>query len=180
MYIYWPEVKKKDGEALSYRFEGTIPTEGGNSEEALVVINARSSGNQLIIEGSMEVLLNTECSRCLKSFEHTLKADFNEVFIVLPGEVYHEDAKSLALEAANQLTVRGNYLYLDEYLRQVFLLFQNSKPLCREDCRGLCQICGVDHNVKSCECTGEHLADFRLRKLQELLPQQGLSRGGKD
>jgi uncharacterized protein len=28
------------------------------------------------------------------------------------------------------------------------------KPLCREDCRGLCPVCGGNRNVTACTCDG--------------------------
>jgi uncharacterized protein len=41
------------------------------------------------------------------------------------------------------------------------------KPLCREDCRGLCPRCGSDLNVSECGCVVEEV-DPRWRALQLL------------
>jgi len=41
------------------------------------------------------------------------------------------------------------------------------KPLCREDCRGLCPQCGADRNVSPCSCVVEFI-DPRWRALQVL------------
>ncbi len=42
------------------------------------------------------------------------------------------------------------------------------KPLCREACRGLCPVCGVNRNAESCSCAREE-GDPRLAALQGLL-----------
>jgi uncharacterized protein len=41
------------------------------------------------------------------------------------------------------------------------------KPLCRDDCRGLCPVCGIDRNRHSCRCTREW-EDPRLAALKQL------------
>ena len=40
--------------------------------------------------------------------------------------------------------------------------------LCREDCKGLCPVCGSDLNVKTCNCNQKQI-DPRLEKLKMLL-----------
>jgi uncharacterized protein len=41
------------------------------------------------------------------------------------------------------------------------------KPLCRDDCRGLCAQCGTNLNEGACECDGA-MEDPRLAPLREL------------
>lgn len=43
----------------------------------------------------------------------------------------------------------------------------NMKCLCRPDCKGLCQHCGVDRNVTECRCE-ENNIDPRMSALDEL------------
>ena len=42
------------------------------------------------------------------------------------------------------------------------------KPLCREDCRGLCPQCGMNRNTGTCEC-GPGWEDPRLAPLKGLI-----------
>jgi uncharacterized protein len=39
---------------------------------------------------------------------------------------------------------------LTEVLRDLIMLALPGKHLCREDCRGLCPVCGADLNVQDC------------------------------
>jgi len=39
--------------------------------------------------------------------------------------------------------------------RDAILLDLPLAPLCREECRGLCPVCGIDRNEESCTCSAE-------------------------
>ena len=56
-------------------------------------------------------------------------------------------------------------LPLEEIAREQVLIGLPMKPLCREDCRGLCPNCGTDWNVASCACD-EKTVDPRLEALK--------------
>jgi uncharacterized protein len=47
------------------------------------------------------------------------------------------------------------------------LLSLPTRPLCREDCRGLCPHCGINLNRESCGCREERL-DSRLAALRSI------------
>lgn len=50
---------------------------------------------------------------------------------------------------------------------QIYFEFP-AKPLCREDCKGLCSVCGCDLNTGSCSCD-IRTADPRLDVLRKLI-----------
>jgi uncharacterized protein len=41
---------------------------------------------------------------------------------------------------------------LSELMREQFYLALPMKPLCREDCKGLCAQCGTNLNTGTCDC----------------------------
>ena len=47
---------------------------------------------------------------------------------------------------------RDDRIDLNELLREQFYLALPMKPLCREECRGLCAQCGTNLNTGSCDC----------------------------
>lgn len=59
-------------------------------------------------------------------------------------------------------------LNLDEFVREEVVLSIPSKHLCRNDCKGVCQICGKNLNEGKCECNTKTV-DPRLEILQQLL-----------
>ena len=55
----------------------------------------------------------------------------------------------------------GDGLALEDALREQSLLLVPSKPLCREDCKGICASCGQNRNLNDCNCKPA-IADPRL------------------
>ena len=56
---------------------------------------------------------------------------------------------------------------LEQLMREQFYLALPMKPLCREDCQGLCVVCGANLNRATCDCKLEW-DDPRLAALKEL------------
>jgi len=171
--ICLPELKHQRGEAVSYLFRGSVADMFGRDGfpvdgELEVALSASTGGEKVLIRGTLRGFLNVECSRCLRVFKQLLETEFQETFIIIPGAAGNDDPEQLAEAAANELSVMGNVLYLKEFLRQVFILAQEYKSLCRDDCKGLCKVCGADLNLHSCSCPTDSQVDLRLLKLKKL------------
>jgi uncharacterized protein len=50
---------------------------------------------------------------------------------------------------------QGEGVLLEDVLKEQILLALPLKPLCKEDCRGLCVHCGKNRNAGDCGCTEE-------------------------
>ena len=72
----------------------------------------------------------------------------------------HEDDLNVAV-------FDGEGIELDEVIREEILLALPAAVLCRESCKGLCPICGVDRNLNDCQCESREV-DSRWQKLKEL------------
>jgi uncharacterized protein len=53
-------------------------------------------------------------------------------------------------------------------MRDEFYLALPMKPLCKDDCKGLCPLCGANWNRDTCTCKAEWV-DPRLAVLKKLL-----------
>jgi uncharacterized protein len=63
---------------------------------------------------------------------------------------------------------RDDRIDLNELLREQFYLALPMKPLCRDDCKGLCPQCGTNLNTGACSCATQW-EDPRLAPLKGLL-----------
>jgi len=72
------------------------------------------------------------CSRCLSNFASDFKRDIR---IDYPVDSTHL------------------FIDFDPEIRDQLILSYPVKPLCRQDCKGLCLGCGQDLNQGSCSCT---------------------------
>ena len=176
MRIYLPEVKERRGEALQYRFQGKnrdYLKESAAAENGFTLnLSVRSSDDKIMVSGRFEAGITVNCSRCLRPFRQQIDSEIDEIFTVSPLPDKKSSPEDLAEETANQLTVRGDYLYLDEYIRQLFIISQVYNPLCQPDCRGLCPGCGTDLNESTCSCVDEAGIGLRLLKLKEFQPDR--------
>ena len=64
--------------------------------------------------------------------------------------------------------LEGDSADLDDIVRTVFVLNLDSKLLCKEDCKGICEKCGKNLNEGECGCPKREI-DPRLSALADLL-----------
>lgn len=99
------------------------------------------------------------CVRCLTPLVRSFSLPRAMcLFVTLPGE--QPDMEGLDL-ARQQLDLRP-------LLREELLVVTPQTPLCRPDCPGLCQRCGVSRSDRSCTCPREDMEPKQLRPLSNL------------
>jgi uncharacterized protein len=104
-----------------------------------------------------EAPLEGACTRCMADASRTVPVDAREVD--QPGE--DEELHSPYMETGT--------LELAAWARDALVLALPSKILCRDDCRGLCAICGADLNTADpAEHRHDEGGDPRWAKLREL------------
>lgn len=112
-------------------------------------------GNMLVVRGTTELSVQFSCSRCLVDFTDELNCPFEATFVeVLPTVEDEEDAeRELTPEEMGVSLLQDDEInLLDTVQEQVIMAFP-LRPLCRDDCKGLCPYCGADLNQGSCQCS---------------------------
>jgi len=106
--------------------------------------------NEVFLNGTVNFDLKFSCARCLDEFYRHFAVPMNLVIKLVPAEqISDEDATEdefilypLSRDAYN----------LDRQVRDLISLEVPMKPLCREDCAGLCPQCGTNLNENRCDC----------------------------
>ena len=125
-------------------------------------------GDEIWIKGRLTARLSFICSRCLCPFEFPVDSSFDLVY--LPEELnmmkegLEEDDLAQAFYHDNQIDLR------EIILEQLNLTFP-VKPLCSEDCEGICAICGKVRRNGDCGCLVKE-EDPRLGKLKYLVREK--------
>ena len=119
-----------------------------------------NNGQNLSVSGLVRGRGTFSCSRCLEPFSLPLTIPFSEEF--------KEDAGAQADEDIDVTFFQGDEIDLTETVRESIVLAEPLKPVCAEDCRGLCPHCGINLNKESCDCE-QTAIDPRLEKLRALL-----------
>jgi uncharacterized protein len=118
----------------------------------------------VLVTGTARVHVVGECSRCLDPLEDDLEVELQELF-AYDGEDDEPEAQD---EEVSRL--EGDLLDLEPLVRDAVVLSLPFRPLCRDDCPGLCAECGARLADDPRHEHGERI-DPRWAALSELTEQ---------
>jgi len=103
------------------------------------------------VKGSINTSLGLSCSRCLTDFSIDIDSNFT-IYFTKSAVGSDETEVELSEEDLLSATYDGDEIDLTNEIAEQVLLELPYKPLCNEDCHGLCPVCGVDRNKVDCSC----------------------------
>ena len=120
----------------------------------------------LLVRGAVAAELELACARCLQDLTEVVKADVVELFTDPatadePGDV----------EAGYEILDDAS-IHLDTLVRDALVPAVPYRPLCDDDCKGLCAQCGTNLNETDCDCVDVHV-DARWAALEGLKLSDG-------
>jgi uncharacterized protein len=95
-------------------------------------VDATLADNEILLQGRLAGQAMLTCSRCLEEYPQNIQVEFETVAKPEDGDVD-----------------------LSGEISQAVVLSLPMKPLCREQCRGLCPHCGQNLNEANCRCKPE-------------------------
>ena len=128
------------------------------------------SGRDAYLTGTASGLVELSCSRCLEKFAFPLQCQVEVHYIPRP-DCLPEEAE-LELQELNECIYEGEEIDIAPEIRDQLLVSLPLKPLCKEDCLGLCPRCGANLNFEHCEC-GVEEENHRFDVLKLWKTQQG-------
>jgi uncharacterized protein len=120
---------------------------------------------EIYVRGALSAEVIGECSRCLKRFTSQIESDFHAEYVPRKA-VPTEGEKELLEEDLDLLFYEGDTIDISEEVEGQLILATPMRPLCSEECRGLCPQCGQDLNLKQCACVQE-IPDPRWAELKK-------------
>ncbi len=127
------------------------------------------TGRSILARAILDTSLEERCSRCLAPVVTPVRVTVDE-----------EALPSIDLATGLPLDISGepdalrlddhHELDLSEPVREAISLAEPIRPLCRPDCRGLCEVCGVDLNADPEHRHGDGAPDPRLAVLAKWRP----------
>jgi len=101
------------------------------------------TGRGVLVQGSVRTALAEQCSRCLRGAKAVLRAEFEEE--ALPSVDLEGGSLPAHEEGPEVLRISEHHeLDLEPVVRDAISLAEPIAPLCRPDCPGLCETCGLD------------------------------------
>jgi uncharacterized protein len=155
-----------DGASIEVELEGYLSELSGSEEthEECVfgepvrfkgsVIN---NGGILKLKGQLATVYKAKCVNCLKEIDGVIDIRIDEDFV-------KSGAKDI--ENMDVFTYEGNVINPEKAFYDNIVLSIPMRHLCRDNCKGICPVCGVNLNEVQCNCSLQY-ADSRFDALKD-------------
>src|SRR5262245_48854085 len=136
------------------------------AEPIALAFDIFKSKEQFRLIGTVQTTLELPCSRCLDPFLLPVDQRF-DLRYQPHAQNTGEGEREIEEDDLTTAFYENDAIDLGQLMREQFYLALPMKPLCRDDCKGLCPICGANLNRTTCDCT-RSWDDPRLSALKEL------------
>jgi uncharacterized protein len=149
---------------------GEIPFDSEFEQQSPLIASGTAelhiSTEELRVKGQLQVSLRMECDRCTEPFVKNIDEEFDLIYVPTP-EVSPGSEIAIGPNDSHVGFYDGPGLELNDILLEQVLLALPLQRVCREDCRGICPICGQNRNETECDCRAQ-LSDERWSALRDL------------
>ena len=127
-------------------------------------LNVKKEGSRVEFRGRLVASLEVACSRCLEPFVVPVDARVDLTYLPLtdpaatapPARTSPKDSDDDGEEVKDEdlgvTFYSGDAIDLGQLMSEQFYLALPMKPLCTDDCQGLCPVCGTNRNRETCSC----------------------------
>jgi uncharacterized protein len=132
------ELTRRPGHTTELRLELAIGTAMGQGAATVepgkvlqLELRLESIHEGILATGEVTATATALCSRCLEPLELKVEVDFQELF-------------AYSLEQEDDFLIQDEKINLEQAITDVVVLSLPFKPVCSEDCLGLCSECGLN------------------------------------
>ena len=133
-------------------------------KQDVTLVFTNVGGKKIEVESHVDVILNIPCDRCLTDVPWQIKVDSTREFNF--GEELPDADETLE----DMPFVNGTEFDVEKYVYSEILENFPMKVLCKTDCKGICNVCGMNLNHGSCECD-RRVLDPRMAKIRDIFQQ---------
>jgi uncharacterized protein len=132
----------------------------------LLDVNLRieRDGQDVFVTGELHAAVSQACGRCLEPSPGEVTAPVDVRLVPRPATA---DNVELAADDLDVDFYDRDEIDIGALIEAETTLALPMKPLCREDCLGLCRVCGGNRNVVKCQCA-DRPPDPRMAALKDL------------
>lgn len=116
---------------------------------------------QVSFRAKAELSLNIPCGRCLDDVEIPFD-------ICVSKDLDFKETDHDRIKDLDELNyIDGYNMDVDLFVFDEILLHFPLQVLCKEDCKGICRVCGKNQNKQSCDCN-QSVGDPRMSVIQDI------------
>jgi len=124
-------------------------------------------GHKVRLRGRIKARAEIDCDRCLAAIDAAVDTEFDVTYVPASEYAAEEETAELQEEDLSLSVFEGEAIDVDDLVREQVLLALPTRALCREDCAGLCPVCGINKNTNACHCESKEI-DPRWQALKDL------------
>ena len=124
------------------------------------------SENSLVLQAEISVAMTFSCGRCLQDVDERISGEI-ATYYEKTGRAIPEGEELTESDDVEILDFSAKTIDLSRRIAELVNLNLPMKPLCSEDCKGLCPACGRNLNEGLCGC-GTRQVDPRWHTLKTL------------
>ncbi len=162
-------LKEPTGSTRSYQLWEEFTDAERIVDSARGTVDMLRTHQGVLVNATLEIQDTITCGRCLEQTGLDSDLSIEEEFLPI-SDLYDDRGQELPEDEDYGRIDANHDLDLTEVVRQYVITQRPMKPLCRPDCRGLCQICGGNLNEKQCGCRHESSKSAE-GTLAQLLPR---------
>jgi uncharacterized protein len=129
------------------------------AEPVEVSLTATAAEDTVKVHGQCSTAVELICARCLSHFTEKLELPIEEIFTQKREVAEADDEDQIHLITSDKID-------LQPYVEENVVLGLPFIPLCKEECQGLCPVCGQNKNEQPCDCDKQEKIDPRLAGLK--------------
>ena len=151
-------LKEQTGFARAYTDDEVRPLhDGGDDVRIMGEVHMLRTDKGIWVEAKLSSDMTCSCSRCLSDFDQPMEIYIQEEF--LPQFDVDTGAKLISETEYDEVFYisQNHILDLTDAARQYFEMNRPMKPVCTDQCKGLCLICGVNGNEQTCSCEANQI-----------------------
>lgn len=121
------------------------------SESFTGFLYLKKLGIEVKVVGYLRGSIILDCDRCLSSYNFKIEKNWSLELKPIKS-LNLEEERELKEEEMEVNFYEGNWISFLELIKEEIYLSIPYKKLCKEDCKGICSICGANLNEINCQC----------------------------
>ena len=153
-------LKEPTGSTRDYEVDGSFAGPENSTDRAHGWVRVIRTHQGMLVRAELETQVKLTCSRCIGQFElQSVLIMEEESFPMIDPATGRTTKPPEEAEGVIHLDAQ-HVLDMTEVVRQYVLTEAPIKPLCHEDCPGLCLECGSNLNKEKCKCSATPLSPW--------------------
>jgi uncharacterized protein len=148
-------LKESIGATREYGVDEVDTTAGDTAKRVTGKLHLMRTDKGIWASAKLTCEESNVCSRCLVSYTVSRKIRIEEEYVPTIDVNTGQRVTPSGVEDDTFRIDERHTLDLTEAVRQYKIASAPAKPLCREDCAGLCSVCGANLNQGRCGCTAQ-------------------------